>query len=71
MLREFYEPFKAALDAAQQEMEPARAEPSEYTCEECGKPMWIRQSRRGKFLGCSAYPKCKSTQELPAGVAGQ
>ncbi|MCH8807604.1 MAG: type I DNA topoisomerase [Planctomycetes bacterium] len=52
---------------------PARPkpEPTDIPCEECGKPMWIRQSRRGKFLGCSGYPKCKSTQELPAGVAGQ
>lgn len=33
-------------------------------CEKCGKPMVVRQSRRGKFLGCSGYPKCKSTLNL-------
>ena len=41
--------------------------PTDIPCDECGKPMLIRQGRRGKFLGCSDYPKCKSTQELPPG----
>lgn len=46
-----------------------KPEPTDIACEECGKPMLIRQGRRGKFLGCSGYPACKSTRELPAGVA--
>ena len=33
-------------------------------CEKCGKPMVVRRSRRGQFLGCSAYPKCRSTLNL-------
>jgi DNA topoisomerase-1 len=28
--------------------------------------MVIRTGRRGKFLGCSGYPKCKNTAEVPA-----
>jgi ssDNA-binding Zn-finger/Zn-ribbon topoisomerase 1 len=28
--------------------------------------MMIRSGRRGKFLGCSGYPKCKNTGEVPA-----
>ena len=28
--------------------------------------MVIRSGRRGKFLGCSGYPKCKNTAEVPA-----
>ena len=28
--------------------------------------MIIRSGRRGKFLGCSGYPKCKNTAEVPA-----
>lgn len=48
---------------------PARAKPimTDIPCEECGKPMQIRQGPRGKFLGCSGYPKCKTTSELPPG----
>jgi DNA topoisomerase I len=40
--------------------------PTDIDCDECGKPMVIREGRRGKFLGCSGYPKCKNTGELPA-----
>jgi ssDNA-binding Zn-finger/Zn-ribbon topoisomerase 1 len=28
--------------------------------------MVIRKGRRGPFLGCSGYPKCKNTGEVPA-----
>jgi DNA topoisomerase-1 len=40
--------------------------PTDIDCEECGKPMVIREGRRGKFMGCSGYPKCKNTAEVPA-----
>ncbi len=46
-----------------------KPEPTDIACEECGKPMLIRQGRRGKFLGCSGYPQCRATRELPVGVA--
>ena len=29
-------------------------------CDKCGKPMVLRTSKRGEFLGCSGYPKCKN-----------
>jgi DNA topoisomerase-1 len=35
------------------------------TCPECGAPMKLRNSRRGYFLGCSKYPKCRGTREPP------
>jgi DNA topoisomerase I len=33
---------------------------TEIACEKCGNPMVLRNSKRGPFLGCSTYPKCKS-----------
>jgi DNA topoisomerase I len=39
---------------------------TDIDCDECGKPMMIRKGRRGYFLGCSGYPKCKNTGEVPA-----
>ena len=36
----------------------------DVSCDKCGKPMVVRSSRRGKFLGCSGYPRCKSTLNL-------
>ncbi len=54
-----------------EEMMPAPARPkpelTDIACEECGRPMVIRTGRRGRFLGCSGYPKCKATREIPAG----
>ena len=31
----------------------------DVSCPECGSGIVERKSRRGKFYGCSAYPKCK------------
>jgi DNA topoisomerase-1 len=39
---------------------------TDIDCDECGKPMVIRNGRRGYFLGCSGYPKCKNTGDVPA-----
>lgn len=33
------------------------------TCPDCGSTMTARKGRRGYFLGCSKYPKCKKTME--------
>ena len=32
-------------------------------CEKCGKPMQVRFSRYGKFLGCSGYPECTNIRK--------
>ena len=34
---------------------------TDIDCDECGKPMVIREGRRGKFLGCSGYRCCRRT----------
>jgi DNA topoisomerase-1 len=41
------------------------------TCPECGAPMKLRPGRRGFFLGCSKYPKCKGTREAPPEILEQ
>jgi DNA topoisomerase-1 len=33
-------------------------------CEVCGLPMMVRWNKRGRFLGCSGYPECRSTRPL-------
>src|SRR2546425_12428777 len=42
------------------------AQSTEHVCGKCGKPMVLRNGRRGPFLGCSAYPKCRNIQEVDA-----
>jgi len=61
VLNEFYSPFKKSLDKATETMKHAKAEttPSEYKCPKCDEPMVYRFGKNGKFLSCSAYPKCK------------
>ncbi len=43
---------------------PPKIDPVETTvpCEKCGKTMLLRDSKRGPFLGCSSFPKCRSTK---------
>ena len=38
---------------------------TDIKCEKCGSPMLIRNSRRGPFLACSGYPKCRNAKPLP------
>ena len=33
---------------------------TDHVCEKCGKKMVLRSSKRGSFLGCSGYPKCRN-----------
>jgi DNA topoisomerase-1 len=40
-------------------------EPTDQVCDKCGSPMVIRTGRRGRFLACSAYPKCRNAKPLP------
>jgi hypothetical protein len=34
-------------------------------CPKCGIPLVIRSSSRGKFYGCSNYPRCRQTVPIP------
>ena len=34
-------------------------------CDKCKKPMAIKMSRRGPFLACTGYPKCKNAKPVP------
>jgi DNA topoisomerase-1 len=61
VMEEFYGPFSTTLQKAEQE----HNKNSETKCPECGAPLVIRVSRRGRFLGCSNYPECTYTQPLP------
>lgn len=61
VLKDFYGPFRQNLETAQNEMERAKAEPSEYECPKCGKQLLYRVGKNGRFLGCSGYPDCAFT----------
>ncbi len=41
---------------------------TDYKCDKCQSPMMKRWGKNGWFLGCSTFPKCKGTRNLPLGV---
>ncbi|GAB5603077.1 type I DNA topoisomerase [Thermus sp. FJN-A] len=50
---EFYEPFLAEL-----------AQVPKKSCPRCGRPLELKVSRFGQFLGCTGYPECTYTEPL-------
>jgi DNA topoisomerase-1 len=49
------------------EQERQVAEEIKENCPDCGKPLALKRSRFGTFLGCSDYPKCKFTKAIVIG----
>ncbi|MDQ6999610.1 MAG: type I DNA topoisomerase [Mariprofundus sp.] len=62
VLRDFWGPFKAAVDKAAGAERPSEA--TDESCPECGKPMVIKLGRYGKFMACTGYPECKVAKPL-------
>ncbi len=66
-LQDFYQPFHQELERAAKEMRNVKKEREELTdekCDKCESPMMIKYGRYGKFLACSAFPKCRNTRPL-------
>jgi len=57
-------PFHYDEDGNIKVVEKVEPELSDINCDKCGKPMVIRQSRYGKFYGCSGYPGCKNIKRM-------
>ncbi|MFZ2960539.1 MAG: type I DNA topoisomerase [Candidatus Ozemobacteraceae bacterium] len=64
ILKDFYVPFIADLKKADASLQKAQLT-SDCQCPKCGKPMLVKLGRSGKFLACSGYPECKSTENIP------
>jgi len=41
---------------------------SDTPCPTCAKPMAIKNGRYGRFLACTGYPECRTTQPIATGV---
>ncbi len=67
VVREFYEPLKKELEAADKAISHVQLAPviaEGEICEKCGKPMAIKAGRFGEFLACTGYPTCKNTRSI-------
>ena len=55
--------FQDRVHCIPQAADDLKAIAVEEKCENCGADMIVRPGRRGFFLGCTKYPKCKGTRE--------
>ena len=61
LLQRFYDDFKPMLDAALEQ----KKIPTELKCPECKKgKLNITEGRRGEYLTCACYPKCKYSSDF-------
>ena len=67
LLQEFYRPFREELRHASQKIKKTQNFVDQY-CPQCGRQMVIKWGRRGKFLSCSGFPKCKHAQAITTEV---
>jgi len=74
VLKDFYVPFQHNLKKVESNKGHIRKltqQETDEACEKCGSPMIIRWGRNGRFLACSAFPKCKNTKPLPGEENGK
>ena len=66
VLADFYGPFALELASAEEKLPKfeQRDEPTDKICPNCERPMVIKTGRFGKFISCTGYPECKTTQPI-------
>lgn len=68
VLKDFWQPFKDLVLHTQENVQrkDVTQEKMDEACPTCGKPLSIRLGKRGRFVGCTAYPECDYTRSLTA-----
>jgi len=72
VIRSFYGPFSEQLESLkgkEKAIKESMVEKTDVKCPKCGELMVIKWGRNGRFLACSGWPECKSTQPLPEEAA--
>jgi DNA topoisomerase-1 len=59
---------KPIVEDADGNISIAEEQTTDKVCPNCGRPMVIKNSRRGRFLACTGYPECKTAQPVPTGI---
>ncbi|MEW6040528.1 MAG: type I DNA topoisomerase [Elusimicrobiota bacterium] len=60
LVKSFYEPFSEKLSIADKTIAGKPVpELTDRKCPVCGAPMYLRESRYGRFYSCSRWPQCK------------
>ncbi|MDR1057437.1 MAG: type I DNA topoisomerase [Coxiellaceae bacterium] len=66
LMQEFWQPFKKLVDdiAESVKRSDVTQEILDKKCPKCGQPLTLRLGKKGKFIGCSAYPECDYTANV-------
>lgn len=66
VLQEFWGPFNQQVQAVKENVkrQDVTHEVLDEVCPKCAKPLSIRLGKRGRFIGCTAYPECDYTRNL-------
>lgn len=66
VLRHFWQPFKDSIDHTKTNVsrKDVTQELIEEKCPKCTSDLSIRLGKRGRFIGCTAYPNCDYTRNL-------
>ena len=66
VLQEFWQPFIDKVHVIDDEVQrkDVTTEIIDEKCPKCGSELAKRLGKRGRFIGCTAYPECDYTQDL-------
>jgi DNA topoisomerase-1 len=69
VLADFWKGFSQQIEEKKNiERKDLTHEQLDEACPKCGKPLSVRLGKRGKFVGCSAYPECDFTRSMDGEV---
>lgn len=66
VLEAFWQPFIKQIHEIDEQVQrkDITTEQLDVKCPKCNQPLAIRLGKRGRFIGCTAYPDCDYTQDL-------
>ena len=70
IMEAFWTSFKSQIDLKHETVKRSDVTQEELdeSCPECAGSLVIRLGRRGRFVGCTAFPNCKYTRSLGTGM---
>jgi DNA topoisomerase I len=66
LLDQFWQPFHQLVEdkMVNVDRKDVTQEATDEACPKCGQQLSIRLGRRGRFIGCNAYPECDYTRSM-------
>ncbi|MBN1949148.1 MAG: topoisomerase DNA-binding C4 zinc finger domain-containing protein, partial [Candidatus Cloacimonetes bacterium] len=65
LLQGYYQEMTRLIrDLDMQKAKQENMETTDIKCDKCGSPMIIKWGKRGQFLACSSFPKCKNIKNF-------